>query len=339
MSYQDFYNDYKKGNLGSCLFFFGEESYLIEWAEALLTDKYVDESMKALDYQILDGETCAVSDITSSARAYSMFSEKRVVVVRDYKPAYKKLAGEADEKALLELLSAENDSSILIIEVPLGAKELTSFGKKIQKACSSYEFDRLDRAQLKGFISKKVHAAGNMLGQREMDYLIDLSGYFNRDSAYYLKDIMADIDRINNACVDDRVSMALVEELMIGEEDRYVFNLVDAITSGNKKRAMELAVNIVTDVEQLMQIIGLMTKQFEIMYDAAVLSTEGYSIPQMAKATGVNEFRFKKAYQAARRFSRERLAELLIGLYNIDKDIKTGNMDGNLAFQLFILNV
>ncbi len=339
MAYQDFYNDYKKDNIGSCLFFSGEEKYLIDWAEDLVADKYVDESMKVLDYQILDGETCAASDIISSSRAYSMFSDRRVVVVRDFKPAYKKIYGEADEKALLNLVSSGNDSSILIFEVPVGPKELTSFGKKLQKTCTAYEFSRLDRTQLKGFISKKVHAAGNMLGQREMDYLIDLSGYFNRDSGYHLKDIMADLDRINNACTDERISMALIEELMIGEEDRYVFNLVDAITSGDKKRAMELAVNIVTDMDQLMPIIGLMTKQFEIMYDAVELSQAGYSIPQMAKATGVNEFRFKKAYQAARQFSKERLANLLIGLYNIDKDIKSGNMEGNLAFQLFILGV
>ncbi len=339
MGYKDFYDNFNKGKLGSCLFFFGEESYLVDWAIDLILDKNVDEGMRSLDYQILEGEICSASDITSAARAYSMFSERRVVVVRDYKPAFKKLTNAADEAALLELAASSNDSSILIFVAPVGPKELNAYGKKLQKACDSYEFARIDRAQLKGFISKKVREAGNLLGQREMDYLMDLSGYFNRDRAYYLKDIMADLDRINNACADGRITMALIEELMIGEDDRYVFNLVDAITNGDKKRAMELSSTILAESDDYMSLIGLLTKQFEIMYDALELSQEGASIPQMAKATGINEFRFKKAYQSARHFSKDRLKDLLIKLYNIDRDIKNGNMEGGLAFQLFILGV
>ena len=58
----------------------------------------------------------------------------------------------------------------------------------------------------------------------------------------------------------------------------------------------------------------------------------------MAKKTGVNEFRFKKAYQAANAYSLSRIRRLLISLYNIDRDIKRGDIDKDVALELFVLS-
>lgn len=340
MAYKDFYNDYKAGKLSNTLFFHGEEDYLMDWATDLLVNDNVDEMSRSLDLQIIDGENCAVSDITSAARAYSMFSERRVVVVRNYRPAFKKVGTKQDEDELLTLIGSDNDSSILIFTVDAEhSGDINAFGKKLIKACGGYDFARLEKAELKGFIKKKVREAGNILGQREMDYLIDLSGYYNKNSEYYLKNIMADLDRINNAAAGDQITNALIEELMVGEADRFVFNLIDSMMAGDKRASMTLATEIAKDDDAIMQVIGLLTKQFEIMYDAIELSNEGMSIPQIAKATKINEFRLKKAYQSARHFSKSRLKELLIKLYNIDKDIKSGNLDKELAFELFVVGV
>ncbi len=340
MAYKDFYNDYRNGMLGNFLFFYGEEDYLMDWACDLIINDYVDEASRSIDLQIIDGESCGVSDITSAARAYSMFSKKRVVIVRNYRPTYKKVGSKADEDELLTLAKSSNDSCILVFTVDATrSKDINAFGKKLIKACKGYDFARLDRAELRGFINKRVHEAGNMLGRREMEYLIDLSGYYNKGSEYYIKNIMADLDRINNACEGDQITNALIEELMIGEEDRFVFNLIDSLMAGDRKRSMILATEIARDDDAILSVIGLLTKQFEIMYDSIELTGEGMSLPQIAKATKVNEYRLKKAYQSARHFSKARLKELLIGLYNIDKDIKSGNIDKELAFELFVVGV
>ena len=62
------------------------------------------------------------------------------------------------------------------------------------------------------------------------------------------------------------------------------------------------------------------------------------TISMMAKKTGVNEFRFKKAYQAASAYSLSRIRKLLTDLYNIDRDIKRGDIDKDTALELFVLS-
>ena len=70
------------------------------------------------------------------------------------------------------------------------------------------------------------------------------------------------------------------------------------------------------------------------MYDALELNEKGYSISQMAKKTGVNEFRFKRAFNAAGRYSKRRIGKILRELYNTDRDIKSGNIDKDVALEL-----
>ena len=339
MAYQDFYNDFKKEITRDALFLYGAEDFLMEWAIDQIIERYVDESARNLDVQFLDGDTCTAADIMGAARAFSMFSEKRVIVVRNFLPARKK-ATDVDGDALCEFCEQAQAQGVLVFLIESKySVDITAYGKKLMKACSAYEFARLDKAALQGFINKRVKGAGKMLGSREMNYLIDLSGYYNKESEYTLAQLDSDLQKITNACEDDRITNDIIDELLVGKEDKYVFNLIDAMMAGNKGKAMELAETIIREDDGALAVLALLTKQLEIMYDALELERAGISIPQMAKMTGINEFRMKKAYQAARNFRPARLKQLLANAYNIDRDIKTGELDKDLAFELLIVGI
>ena len=76
-----------------------------------------------------------------------------------------------------------------------------------------------------------------------------------------------------------------------------------------------------------------------MMYDAHLAIEKGVDLKRMAKETGVNEIRFKKAYGAAKKFRKNRIRDLLIQLYNADRDIKRGNLSDRAALEAFILHV
>ena len=338
MAYQDFINDFKKDILGDAICFYGAEDFLMNWAVNQIIEKYVDESARNLDLQYLDGDTSA-ADIMGAARAYSMFSDKRVVVVKNYLPFHKKTS-DNDAEALLDFCSKKQESSILIFTLDSTYEgDITAYGKKLIKACSSYEFSKLDKAGLKAFINKRVHEASKEIGHRELEYLIDLSGYYNKNSEYSLIDFDRDLIKITSASESDNIFKSDIDGLLIGDEDKFVFNLIDALMAGNKKQAMEIAETIIAEDDGSMQVLALLGKQFEIMYDSLELSEQGLSVPEMAKRIGINEFRFKKAYQSAHNFSISKLKRIITKIYNIDKDIKTGDIDKDTAFELLIVSI
>lgn len=338
MSYKDFANDNRKGILRDVLFFYGAEDFLMEWAVRQIIEKNVDDAWRSLDVRYIDGDSAGAHEIMGEARAYSMFSDKRVIIVRNYLPLYRK-SSDAGSNDLLQFATEKQETSVLIFLLESRyASDLTAFGKKFIKAAGSYEFARLERADLKAFISKRIRESGKMIARREMDFLIDISGYYNRESTYSLTQLDADTRKIVKACSGDQITMDVIEDLLTGDSDRYVFNLVDALVAGNRARALEIAETIIREEDGAIQVTSLLTKQFEIMYDALELSSRGMSLSQMAKATGVNEFRFKKAYQAANAYSLSRIRKILTGLYNIDRDIKRGDIDKNVALELLVMS-
>lgn len=338
MSYKDFANDYKKGISGDTLFFYGAEDFLMNWAKDMVINDCVPEESRDLDVITLDGESVSSYDIMSEARVYSMFSDKRVVIVNNYLPLCSKLA-DAGTDELKEFVSSPQGTSVLIFILDAAhSGNITSFGKQMIKACSSYEFARLEKADLKTFITKRIHAASKMIARRELEHLIDVTGYYNKDSAYDLSELDKDISKLVKACEGDEISNTLIEDMLTGDSDRFVFNLVDALTSGDRGRALSIAEAIIRDEDGAMAVLALLTKQFEIMYDALELSKEGASIASMAKKTGVNEFRFKKAYNAANKYSAARIKAILTDLYNTDRNIKRGDIDKDTALELFAIS-
>ena len=337
MAYKDFVNDKNKGLLKDVLLFYGAEDFLMSWAVDSIVNEYVDESARDIDLVHLEGDQVTAADIMAQARAYSMFSERRVIVVRNYLPLYRK-SSDPDADALLEFASMPQDSAVVMFVVESRfSPDLTSYGKKLAKACGAYEFARLERADLKAFITKRVHNGGRMIARRELEHMIDVTGYYNKDSRYDLAQLEKDIDKIVRACSSDSVSAQLIEEILIGDSDRFVFGLVDALVSGDRGKALEIAEAIIRDEDGSMAVLALLTKQFEIMYDAVELNEMGYSISRMAKKTGVNEFRFKRAFNAAGRYSKRRIGKILTELYNTDRDIKRGSIDKDVALELIAI--
>ena len=126
----------------------------------------------------------------------SKFWEKRVVIVRNYLPLYRKAADPGCEE-LLKFAKERQDSSVLIFVLESRySGDITAYGKKMIKAASAYEFGQLDKADLKNFINKRIHAGGKIITRRDLEFLIDVSGYYNKESEYDLTRLDADLSKI-----------------------------------------------------------------------------------------------------------------------------------------------
>ena len=338
MAYKDFVNDKNKGLLKDVLLFYGAEDFLMEWAVENMIAEYVPEESRDIDVIRLEGENLTAADILAEARSYSMFSDKRVVIARNYLPLYKSVDDVNGDELLSYAGSTQEQSVVIFIIDSRSSQSLSSYGKKMAKVCSAYEFARLERVDLKAFITKRVHNAGKMLSRRALEHMIDVSGYYNRDSGYDLAQLDRDIAKIVKACEGDDINEQLIEEILIGDSDRFVFGLVDALVAGDRGKALSIAEAIIRDEDGAMAVLALLTRQFEIMYDALELSEKGYSIAQMAKKTGINEYRFKRAFSAAQRYSIQRIRKILKDIYNTDRDIKRGAIDRDVALELIAIS-
>ncbi len=348
MSFKEFNKDIKSGVIGSNIFLYGEEGFLTDWAVKTIVENNSSEADRKYVVTDLDGETVTAQEIVETANTMTMFASTRVLTVKNYSPLVKKSAV-TETAPILEYLSNPNPSTILLfyiepLESPGKKEKLNAFATKVSGVCNTYNFERLNSAELKSFVSKRIRAAGKLIGARDMDYLVDISGYLNNDSEYDLYRMESDLTKLVNAADEDAISKQLIEEIMIGDKDRFVFNFIDYLLAGKKSMAMQLLINTISAGENskgkgnVFSLASTLMGQFEIMYDSLELDDEGMPIKAMAKNLGVNEYRLKKAYAAARKVGKCKIKKALIELYDTDRLLKTGEMDKNTSLELFVFN-
>ncbi len=114
-----------------------------------------------------------------------------------------------------------------------------------------------------------------------------------------------------------------------------VFEMVDALASGDGKRALELIKQSLRDDprDPGFKLFGLIVRQFRLL----VMTRDhldqggGSQAEVIAKVVGVRRFVAPKLVAQARRFRAEELDEILKRLQRYDQDMKTGRIDARLA--------
>ena len=161
-----------------------------------------------------DGAQADIDEVIGMARTPSMFPGHRVLIVRNYPWLFQKKGKEELKEfqegagaRLLEYAAGADHSeyaSMIIMTVDAQYYKdssprncgLTAYGKKLLQKSSGYEMNTLNRAELEGFIGKRVKAAGKQMTRNQLNYLIDLSGYYNEESVYRLDDLENDLHKI-----------------------------------------------------------------------------------------------------------------------------------------------
>ena len=320
------------------LFLYGEEGYLIRWAVETLVRRYVNPALSVLDYQHFqdEGEDCQA--VLEACNTFSMLSERRVVWAEEFAPLRSVNAKgftRSDLERMENYLDQPNPGTLLILssEAPEAKSELV---KLLKKKCRCYQFDQLDRTTLNGFINKRFAAAGVSVSKEVVRAVVDQSGYFNKETTYRIFNLVSDIEKIVAYCQGGPVTEEAVSQVMNGDMDTFIFNLLDAVSAHQKEKAFTLLYHILQSGRDVYSIAAMLVNQFELMLEVAELKDEGMNLPQITDCLKTSEFRVKKAMSFTEKFTVDKLKQILSQLYEVDRNIKTGLLDQNLALEMLI---
>lgn len=340
-SFKVFSENLKNGNIDKVILMYGVEQYLVKWAVETLVKKYVNPATKSMDYVLLDDDHVTCSQVIEAAETFTMFSERRVVWVRNFKPlgsdsprGYSK-----DEiRALAEYLENSNESTILIFsaEEIKGSAVLPSALKKYGQ---TYDFAQIDRAELTSFARKRFHAAGIEVSPRALSALIDATGYYNKESDYRLFHFANDIQKVIAHSDGYSITEEDIIKTVSGDMDTFVFDMLDGISSNQKDRAFAILYNMLHSGSDPFSIIGAIVSQFEMMLSVKQMREDGMDLTAIHKKLGGSEFRIKKMIPYVNKYSVDKLKQTLSAIYQVDRNIKTGLLEPQMALEMFIAGI
>ena len=85
-------------------------------------------------------------------------------------------------------------------------------------------------------------------------------------------------------------------------------------------------------------LIPMLASQFRFISEVCFLDVRGLEKGEIARQLGVNEVRVSIALKNSRYLSRRQIAHALDDLYNLDVQIKSGQIDRSYGLELFLIN-
>ncbi len=304
-------------------FFYGEEDFLIEETlEALKTVLFKDELEQATNTVVLYGAETSLGAIVSASSEYSMFSERRLVVVRQFEKVRKEATKEKQAAHLAEFAQyLQNPLMTTTLVLTAGALDKQELKKEpytwLDKV--SYEF-----IPLKSGAEFAEHYAARLGWRLTPEALRNLDIFVGNTA----RELGSEIQKLINYAgerADKTITGQDVLDAVAVLKEYDVFALQKAIAERNLRQATGIALKIFEKEETLAPIVNYFTLFFVRLWKLKSPAVLRMSDQDAAKELGLfgGQIYFLKEYKRhAELFSLGDIERALTALHQADLSLK-----------------
>ncbi len=310
--------------------------YLIYGIDNGLIKNKEKEILKKINISLInkyDLEVSPVDVILEDALTMNLFADKKVIIIEN---AY--IFGSSSDQKIsdrfLEYFNTFNSSTYIIFE--LNADKVDSrkkITKKISEIGKVFEVKKLETNDLFQIIEKRFKDNNYTISTELINYLVSLlnDNYENVNN---------ELDKIFLLGKEDKnITKEDLDGLIIPSLDDDIFSLIDAITNKDKNKSIKLYQEFINRNEDMIKIIYLLASKYRLMLQVRLLSDRGYLESDIAKTMQIHPYRAKMVLREAYKYELSNLIKILKELDYLDRDIKLGNVDKNLALEVFLLKI
>ena len=334
MDHKDFSRLLSQGNaqaVPSVLLFEGDEEHLKQAALSGLSKLLLPEGLEDLNRTLL--ENAETDQIVAAAETLPFMADRRLVVVRNH-PALSGRA-EADER-LTEYLPSVPSTSVLLfycISKPDGRKKLYTAIKKLGGIVT---FSPLRDRELTAFVTSAFKDLGKECDERTADFLIFTCG---SDTGLLLTEIAKVAAHSGDV---PSIHPDSVRAVATPSTECTVFQMVDAVVSGQSSRAFLLMRNQLLAGADRLYMLSMLLRQFRLLQHIKIMQYEKRSGAEIRSALGVPPFAADQYIRQAAGYTNGQVKTAVNICFDTEYAIKSGrlNQDGALeAVMLKLLNL
>lgn len=293
-----------------------DQPILLDRAIAAIRDAAVPPATRGFNYDVVEGKPSG-SRIVALAQTLPMMAERRMVLVRDLS------AMPADEaEPLIEYFAKPSPSTVVVALASKLDKRLKVFAAASKKG---YLHVLEAPRQLAPWVRAEAQAKGVKLDGGAVSRLVETVGADLSRLALAVEQLGLFVG--NPGSKDPggsgrAVTSDDVDELIADTRERSVFELTDAIGSGDRARALAAVASLCDQRESAVGVVVMLARHVRQLSLVHALREEGVPRPQWASQLGVPPFVVDKLIAQARGFSPDVLALATERLSLADRALK-----------------
>ncbi|MGB9722297.1 MAG: DNA polymerase III subunit delta [Chloroflexia bacterium] len=282
----------------------------------------------------LDGETLSPAVLIEHCQALPFLSPCRAVIVEGLgKRLEQKGAGEAFLAHLRDFLPRLSPNTLLIFRERVRLAATHPLVALVRPLGEVREFTPPRGRDLSLWIAQEVRRQGAEITPAACDLLASTVG---TDTAVLRHEVEKLVLYVGpQGRIDERLVAELASEARLSD----IFALVDAIGQRRRARAMLELRRLLQAGQHPLYILSMIVRQFRLLLEVKGLPAGERRPEQVARVLGLHPFVAEKVVVQAQRLSREELESIYRRLVEVDREIKTGRRDGEVALELAVVEV
>ncbi|MBL1229543.1 DNA polymerase III subunit delta [Enterococcus sp. BWB1-3] len=337
MSLQTVLKDVRESKIAPLYLVLGTETYLSELFKLELQNHLFQSGEEEFNITSYDMEEISLSAALAEADTLPFFGDHRLVFIENpyFLTSEKKAAPvEHDMKELTAYLEQPSSSTVVVFQAHVEKlDERKKITKLLKKQAVVVDVSPMDERALKEYTQQTIKNEGYEIQPKAFDKLLYLSDF-------QLTKIMGELQKLFLFSSEDkRITLEIVEELVPKSLEHNVFDLTAEILAGNSEKAIQTYQDLLLQGEETIKLTAILLSQIRLLLQTKILSQLGYQQSNIAEALKVHPYRIKLGLQQSRSFKLQRLEKIYDELVENDFSVKTGRMDKELQFELFILKI
>lgn len=316
-------NDIKMGQLKNVYLLYGTEDYLKRQYRDKLKHALVEPD-DTMNFSAYEGKDINPKELIDLSETLPFFKEKRMILVENsgfFKNSCDDLA---------EYMSQVPESTCFVF-VEEEVDKRSKLFKAASRAGSAVEFETPKEDMLVRWILGRIQREGKKITQSVMQLFLSKTGSD-------MENIDKELEKLICYTWDKtEISAADVEAICTGQTENKIFEMIDAISAKNQKKALDLYYDLLALKEAPMRILFLIARQFQNLLLIKSMSAKGYPAVSIAKTAGMPSFAVQKNLRQAGAFKINQLKEAIEDCGQAEEDVKTGRMADQLAVELLIV--
>jgi DNA polymerase-3 subunit delta len=298
--------------------FTGKNSFALASALKQIISDY-DKEVGSLGIERFDASETEVDTLLQAVQSLPFLSPKKLIVVHSIQ------SNTALMDRIEEFVERVSDGVEVVFVDPNLDKRKSSY-KTLQKLTALQDFKEVDGRNLPAWLLEYAKGLGADISTRDAQYLVNRVGSNQQQLA-------REIEKLTS--YNPKISQKTIDVLTDQSAQSTIFSLLEAVFSGNTKRAIDLYREQRSLQLEPQYILAMFVWQLHTIAQAvfAESKTEASLV-----TSGQSPYTAQKSLHLAKAISRVRMKKMITDLSELDAQIKS-SVDADTAIELYILSI
>ena len=334
MTWSEFYQALKGGNIAPVYLFTGPEAYIKREALSALRAKVLQPGLEALNDQVLEGVDAQA--IIDACETLPMLCERRVVTVRDWAPLMKEKAKneERDTERISAWLENPPVTCVLVFYMRGELDKRKKLSALLSKKATVVSFDLLSDPDLRRWCAGRLKPLGKSIDVAALNTLTYMAG---RE----LTRLSGELDKLAAYVGEarDMITEADVRAIVPPSLEYNVFEILNNLLAGDVAKGQETVNRLLQGGQTPTGVFAMMTRQIRQLAHMKCALDAGTPVQVVQEQLKLHPYAAKQTARQCAKLSADWLTTLYERCVASDFDVKSGRLRDKEALDALILEI